>query len=586
MSVAALVGLVAGTVAAFADKAPAPYKPPAQASSRKPPPPPRAWLPDTFVLARIDDRAIQARDYDERFFNSHMEYRPTQDSVGRADFLQRLVDKEVLASVARAANYQLTFQERAQMEAFVQSTLGNRLFERTVMDSVKVTDAEAESVYVQMKREIRLARVRFGRIETAERMRRDLVAGHTSMARAWELRLRMPGDQTTSPDVGWQTWNNTPADVRPIFRLPVGGISSPIAEPPGFSLYQVKEERTAGKLQVFPLYRGPIMRQLKQEKTDEVRERQISGLRREAGIRLDSANVAWAAARFPHKITKEGASRVVLDATVPSFSPEDTARTIATYRGGKVTVGRLVDIYRDISEFMRPSLDTPEAIKQMVDAIVLEPRLAEIARQRGYDRDSVVIVVIERKREEVMVDHLYADSIEAHTFVPPAERRKYYEKYQQRFVTSPNARYAMFYLPNQQGADSIATRLRKGVKAEKILREDSLRGVARGRIQARRRDDIDNPFFRQVFFDMKVGDIMRVGPDPDNGTYNVIQLLYRDSGKPVPFDEADVQIDEYLRQEASEKLLHEFIARHSKRMKIESHPELVMQIRLVDPATE
>jgi hypothetical protein len=410
-------------MAAFADKAPAPYKPPAQASSRKPPPPPRAWLPDTFVLARIDDRAIQARDYDERFFNSHMEYRPTQDSVGRADFLQRLVDKEVLASVARAANYQLTFQERAQMEAFVQSTLGNRLFERTVMDSVKVTDAEAESVYVQMKREIRLARVRFGSIETAERMRRDLVAGHTSMARAWELRLRMPGDQTTSPDVGWQTWNNTPADVRPVFRLPVGGISSPIAEPPGFSLYQVKEERTAAKLQVFPLYRGPIVRQLKQEKTDEVRERQISGLRREAGIRLDSANVAWAAARFPHKITKEGASRVVLDATVPSFSPEDTARTIATYRGGKVTVGRLVDIYRDISEFMRPSLDTPEAIKQMVDAIVLEPRLAEIARQRGYDRDSVVIVVIERKREEVMVDHLYADSIEAHTFVLPAERR-------------------------------------------------------------------------------------------------------------------------------------------------------------------
>ena len=241
------------------------------------------------------------------------------------------------------------------MEAFVQSTLGNRLFERTVMDSVKVTDAEAESVYVQMKREIRLARVRFGRIETAERMRRDLVAGHTSMARAWELRLRMPGDQTTSPDVGWQTWNNTPADVRPIFRLPVGGISSPIAEPPGFSLYQVKEERTAGKLQVFPLYRGPIMRQLKQEKTDEVRERQISGLRREAGIRLDSANVAWAAARFPHKITKEGSQSRRARRDGAELLPEDTARTIATYRGGKVTVGRLVDIYRDISDPCDPA---------------------------------------------------------------------------------------------------------------------------------------------------------------------------------------------------------------------------------------
>jgi hypothetical protein len=325
------------------------------------------------------------------------------------------------------------------------------------------------------------------------------------------------------------------------------------------------------------------MDHLRQDKTAAYRERLITGIRADMEIKLDSANVAWTAARFPAKLTGQGTSHLTLDTTVPSFDMEDTSRVIATYRGGKVTLGRLNDGYRAIPELLRPSLDSVLGIQQMVDVLVLEPKLADIARRRGYDRDSVVVAEIELRREQLMVERLYGDSIEAKTFVPPADRRKYYQQNQHRFVTSPNAVYAMFYVPDKKTADAVAGRLRKGVKAEAIIREDSLKGVTRGRIDHRRRDDEDNPFFRQVFFDMKPGDISFLGPDPKDSTYNVIQLIDRDSGRQVPFEEADSQIDEYLRQEASEKLLAAFIERHKKGMRVESHPELVMRIRLVDP---
>ncbi len=574
---AALLGAL-GAAVATAAKAPPVYRPPGRAAARAP----MVFVDDTVVVARIEDRFIRVRDFVDRFFNSYMEYRPQGDSLGRAEFLQRLIDKEVIARVARSAKYPETFQERFAMKTETQRALGNALFQHAVYDSIHVTDAEIDSVYDQMKRVLRLGRIRFGSLQTAERMRRDLTEGRISWARAWELRLRIPGDATPTADIGWQERQRAaPAVGRVVFSLPVGGVSTPIAEPPGFTLYRVMDERPA-KLQDIRMYRSPLREQIRAEKTFYYRERLLGGLRNAVALHLDSLNVAWAAARFPTKLSGQGSARIVIDASVPSFAPEDTGRVIATYQGGQVTLAHLVGTYREIPELMRPSLDTQEGVRGMVDVMVLEPQLAELARRRGFDKDSSVVVGIERKREEMLVERMYQDSIQARVFIPPAERRRYYKENQHRFVTPPNARYAVFYLEDKAAADSIAARLRRGVRAAAIVRADSLEGVTRGSIQDRRQDDQNAPFFRLVFQDMKVGEITYVGPN-ETGAYNIVQLISRDEGRPVGFEEADSQIDEFLQQEAADSLLTAFTERHAQRMKIESRPEVLMKIKLVDP---
>jgi hypothetical protein len=254
---------------------------------------------------------------------------------------------------------------------------------------------------------------------------------------------------------------------------------------------------------------------------------------------------------------------------------------VARYSGGIVTVGRMLNVYREIPGLMRPSLDTPEAVRSFVDVLVLEPQMAEVARKRGYDRDSTVIAQIERKREEIMVEHLFQDSIMAKVFIPPTERRKYYEQNKHRFVTDANARYAAFYVSSKSEADQMVASLKAGKGAHEIIRADSLAGTRRGQIFERSRDS-QNLNFPQVFGDMKVGEISLIGPDEDGG-YNVLQLIARDSGRQLPFEEADGQIDEYLQGDAANKMLTAFTERHAKKMKIESHPELLMKIKLAPP---
>ena len=108
LAFATLSGLLVLAFGTWAAPAPPVYKLPS-----KPTQPVFVPLADTVVLARVSDRTIRVDDYVDRFFNAYIEFRPTADSLGRVEFLQRLIDKEVIASVARAAKYQETFEERA-----------------------------------------------------------------------------------------------------------------------------------------------------------------------------------------------------------------------------------------------------------------------------------------------------------------------------------------------------------------------------------------------------------------------------------------------------------------------------------------
>jgi len=169
-------------------------------------------------------------------------------------------------------------------------------------------------------------------------------------------------------------------------------------------------------------------------------------------------------------------------------------------------------------------------------------------------------------------------------FVTPEQRRRYYKDNAYKFVTTPNVRYALFYVESKQEADTLMAQLRRGVHAEEIVRADSLKDIVRGRVSTARQDDQGAPFRKKLFEEMKDGQLHLEGPNTE-GAYNVLQKIASDSGRPVAFAEADAQIDEYLQQEQSDKLLAAFTKRHRRGMRIVSRPDLLMRIRLVNPQT-
>jgi hypothetical protein len=84
---------------------------------------------------------------------------------------------------------------------------------------------------------------------------------------------------------------------------------------------------------------------------------------------------------------------------------------------------------------------------------------------------------------------------------------------------------------------------------------------------------------------MKTGSISLEGPDSEGG-YAVLRMLDYNSGRQLSFDEADRYVTENLTNIAEEKLFKQFLARHRRRYKVVSHPELVARVALRHPASE
>src|SRR5437899_767423 len=95
------------------------------------------FLPDSAVLARVNDRIIRVGEFIERYYNSYAEYRPSHDSTGRVLFLNNMVKKEILADMARKANRPESFEDRVIMRQHTVRVLSNVLFQRAVLDSVQ-----------------------------------------------------------------------------------------------------------------------------------------------------------------------------------------------------------------------------------------------------------------------------------------------------------------------------------------------------------------------------------------------------------------------------------------------------------------
>ncbi len=549
-------------------------------------PGPGEFLPDTFVICRVGDRVTRVSDYVSLYFNSYILDRPGADSAGRVTFLQNIISKDVLGQVALRINRPFRFEDRAVMREFEQRTLSNALYRTAVLESLHVTEDEILREYALYSHEIRVRRIIFPDLATAQRVRLEMIRGKLSWQQAYDrYSLLKEKDQARDGELGWTVRGGASLEMaRKFFSLGAGGISEPLEQPEGWFVIQVVERRPGSPPGVDAV-REFLRSQLAEERATRLVQAVRGVIRKQIGMVYDTAAVKWAAAQFqPVQTTTrddKGVPHIEFNTILPEFSPQDTSKVLARHRDGVWTLGRFFDLYHEIQALTRPNVNTPEDFFNQLDAFAFEPYMAKVAMERGLDRDSAVVAQIAKKREEILVEHLYSDSILSRVAIDPAARRKYYEDNKPGFITYSRVRFASLWSDSKAGADSLAARLRSGERAEDILQAESLLGIDRGSIQERGEEE-RGTYQKVIFEELRPGQVTVIGPDRV-GHYLVLQKLEVIPGRLLSYDEASGIIDETLHNLEAERLLREFVARHSRKFPIVSRPDLVMKIRLVDP---
>ncbi len=546
------------------------------------------YLPDSFVICRVGKRATRVADYVKNYFFSYAEFRPNPDSAGRVEFLQNLINKDLLGQVALEINRPLTFEDRATLREADQRLLSNALYRTAVLDSLNITEDDIHREYETFRYRVRVRHIVFPDLETARRVRLQLLGGRIGWDDAYNRYSLSKGrDKDPKGELGWSVRTGASLEMtRKVFSLGPGGISDPVQDTDGWNVLQIIEKQEVPP-PTLSLVRSYIRDQLSEERVAARTGVMRAMVRKQIGMVYDSTQIAWAAKFFqPSQVFSRdpnGVGQVSINTILPDFSPADTGRVLARFQGGVATLGGFMHAYTDISPLLRPSVDTPENFQAQLDGFVFEPYLAQVARDRGLERDSSVVADMAVKREQLLVDHLYSDSILTHVVVDTKQRRRYYDENKPKFVTWAHVRFAALWASTRAEADSLQARLKAGEKAEDIIRADSLLGIKRGSVQDRSENDHGTPYQKMLFEEMRPGQIVIEGPD-QKGEFLVLDELEFIPGHQLTYEDSEEMIDESLQNMEAERQLKAFIARHERKYQIASHPDLVMRIRLVDPS--
>jgi hypothetical protein len=556
-----------------------PWKPPVAANAE----PPANLLPDSTLLARFQGDPIRAREVVGRYYDALPTERPDPDSSGRAQWLHTIVDQRVMGAVAREVNRPFGFEDRAKMRDFEQRILSNEVFQRYVLDSLVVDSTAAHGLWDQMDTERHLRWMLFADQATAIKVRAALAKKTMTWSQAYTQYHR----GLKRADLGDLDWvdrlSNTDLLPPAVYHLKPGEISEPWSDIGGWNLIDCVDVRQVlrSPYRVAEARLHAVGRQLQ---VGTRSERLLIEMRRLAHMSYDTANVVWVSERFAIADLEAGPRHTVrLTHRVPIFAPADTGRALARSDGGVLSINGFLHAYSELPPVARPLVDTPERLRRQIDATVLEPQRADLARKRGWDKDPSVVAQMEKRREALMVEHLFADSVESRVQVTQEMRRQFYQKNLAQFVTYPRVQFAILLCNRKSEADSIAARLRSGGKAEDILRADSLAGRAkRGSVRWLGQNEQGAPLYGLLFNELKAGDVVVQGPDED-GQYETIQSVVFDPGRQLSFEESQDMADASLQNIEGERMLRAFVDRHRKRYRIEEHPDLVMRVSWRDP---
>jgi len=550
------------------------------------PPPPGGWLPDTAVICRVGPRRTTAKNFVDAYFDAYVPDRPGQDSLGRVQFLQSLVNKDVLGMTALEINRPFDFEDRLTMREYANRIYSNVLYRKEVLERVRVSDEQVKQAYEMFKAKIRVRRIVVSQRAAAEALRSDLNAGRITWAAAVR-KYSITADREQEGDLGWSDPTTLSIQVAlKTYPLRPGEVSPPIPQREGYMLTQVVD-RHAIEPPDFDGIASYIRTQLSDAESARLADSLTVSISEEIHLAVDSANVAWAAQQFApaqRTDTENGAPVFTIDASIPEFQPADTSRILARFDGGRLSLGTFIHAYSDITPMMRPNVNDFWLMRDQVVTTALEPFMAVLAVRKGYDRDSTAASLVDRRREQLLVEHLYADSIESKVWVSPEERHAFYEKNKKSYVTFVRVTYATVVRTSRAGIDSVVARLKAGESARDIQLADSLVGLGNmGSYAERLESEHGTPYYRVLFEELRPGQWSVDGPDK-NGHFQVLQVLTRQEPRQLSYEEAEQYVDESVHNLKSEARLNAFLARHKKRYPIVTHPEWVMRVQFIRPS--
>ena len=278
------------------------------------------------------------------------------------------------------------------------------------------------------------------------------------------------------------------------------------------------------------------------------------------------------------------------------LSAEAVARralVVATFDGGKVTVGELEDAIQGQNPFMQQRYLSADAVRALLDRSLRFELLAAEAERRGYGRAPEVVMAAHQSAVQALIKQDFDDKITAES-IPAEDVKKYYTEHLDEFVRGEGRRVSLLLLPDAASAQQLLPQAQAAdlrayhelVRAHSVDASSKQRGgdLRFFNAQGRSLDDdtgaLDAAIARATFALREVGD---TSPAVQVGErYAILRLTGIRPASDETLARAEDRVRMRLWRERRQSAIDTFLDGLKQQREVKQRPELVDAVKLDD----
>jgi len=513
--------------------------------------------PRETVVARVGREKITSQEFKDEFIRRHR----TEENAQRQSFQVR--EKVLRDMSVNLAFYQMgldkKIDERQQVKDQLSSTARRKaldlLYRKQVVEKV-ITDDAAKKFYDKSGEEIRARHILLKTAPdtsmsdtTRIKARLDSIMKAVAAGLDFKAAAKMFSEDGTSAadsgDLGFFQWGRMVEEFQQAaWSAKPGQVVGPVRTNYGYHLIRVEERRPIANRKSFAESKEQIKSQLHEVeggKMMDVARAYVESLRKAAKLTYDEKNMDV----FRKRLLDPTISQT--QSLSPMFTEDQKALTVATYKGGKVTLNELIQ--KVAGNAGRVNWNDKQAVLDLVHAIAEPILLEKDAEKQGFYKTALKSPEVVAEKRRAITAMLEKEEITDKVSPTEADEKRFYESHLANFI-QPETRVVreIFIKEDSLKAAGIRTRALKGENFAKLAlryneKESTKPDTGRiGPFEEKRFGFIG----KTAFMLKNVGDISDVLAVGTN--YSVIQLLNVLPSRTKSFDEAQADVRRQTRQ--------------------------------------
>lgn len=528
----------------------------------------------TKVAATVGGTPITVAELGDRYAHHVLQAGlQRDDSRLRRDVLDGLVHRRLLIRSAHDEGIARTAEYAAEREVAQRRLLVQRYAQRTLYDTLQVRDADLRDLFGRANTQI-TARHLYARTRAeAEALRARLLTGETFEALAAEV-FADPKLAQNGGLVGTFSFDDMdPAFEEAAFHLPVGEISEPVRTAMGYSIVRVEDRFTTPLLTetAFAQKKDQFRQYARKRARTEARFTHSRVLLDALRLEFDQGGVAALSAAARGEVGEASLVETTLqERPLVRFGPDD-ARTMWT-------VGDVEDRARFATERQLDAVDSPDALREFVEGLVVQQEMVRRAQSLGLDREASYAEAVENALDAWVFERA-KDDLRREVRVPDDSVRAHFAAHGAGYRTPERVRVQEILVASKEEADRLRRQLDGGASFEALARAHTLRPGARaagGDLGPLGRDDLG--VLAGPVFEAAPGTTL--GPLEVADRYAVLRVGARVAPRPQTFDEARPRIEEALELHFARAALERRLQDLRARYRVVLHEDAIRSVRL------